>query len=295
MDIENHVVVVTGAAGGIGRELCRSFAREGSRIGMVDRDGAALELLADELRETGAQCEPALADVCDRDQVHDAVGRITASLGDPDILVPSAGICRASTVDDLRVRELEDVIRTNYLGLVYAVEAVLPAMLRRGRGHIVGISSMAGVRAIPFETAYCASKAAVEAFLESIRAELRRRGITVTISYPAYVRTGLLDEINAAMGADMSDGRALTVEQAAFRIMRGVRRRHSRIYLPRGLGMAVRLSFLLPPRLYDLIMWRLFSRYPIARPTTVPEIVEQAVTLEEQLGSARQPTTPDTP
>ena len=107
--------------------------------------------------------------------------------------------------------------------MVYTIEAVLPSMLERNSGQIAGISSMAGVRGIPFEPAYSASKAAVAAYLESLRSELRHRGIIVTTVFPGYVQTPLLDEINGMMGADMSGGKAFTASAAAARIMKGSR------------------------------------------------------------------------
>ena len=190
---------------------------------------------------------------------------LSQRLGPADILIPCAGICRASTVDDPRIAELEDIVRINFLGMVYLVEAALPAMLERGSGHIVGISSMAGLRGIPFEPAYSASKAAVAAYLESLRSELRQRGITVTTVFPGYVQTPLLDDINGMMGADMARGKALTASDAAAMIGTGIERRQSYIYLPWSLGFGARLSRIMPPRLYDRVMSRMFSRFSISR------------------------------
>ena len=146
-----QVVVISGAASGIGLELGRLFAQRGASVGLIDRDTTGLEAFASELRKNGARCATAAADVRQREQVQDAVVRIVATTGPADILIPCAGICRASTVDDPRIAELEDIVRINFLGMVYLVEAALPAMLERGSGHIVGISSMAGLRGIPFE------------------------------------------------------------------------------------------------------------------------------------------------
>ena len=117
-----------------------------------------------------------IVDVREREQVRRAVQEIVGALGPADILIPCAGVCRASTVDDLKIAELEEIVRINFLGMIYVVEAVLPTMLQRRSGHIVGISSMAGLRGIPFEPAYSASKAAVAAYLESLRSELRQGG-----------------------------------------------------------------------------------------------------------------------
>jgi short-subunit dehydrogenase len=260
-----QVVLVTGGASGIGRELCLSFARHGSSIGLIDRDRSKLEMLAGSLRQAGVRCATAAVDVRERERLHDAISGIAVALGPIDVLIASAGICRASTVDDLRIAHLEEIVQINFLGTVYAIEAVLPSMLERGRGHIAGISSMAGVRGIPFEPGYSASKAAVAAYLESLRGELRQRGIAVTTVFPGYVQTPLLDEINGMMGSDMSAGRAFTSTAAAERIMAGLKRRRSYVSFPTQLWLSVRLSQLMPPRFYDRVMARMFSRFAIAR------------------------------
>lgn len=260
-----RVVLVTGGASGIGRELCLAFARHGARIGLIDRDQDKLEALAELLRQSGVICATAAADVRERERLHDAARHVADELGPIEVLIASAGICRASTVDDLRIAHLEEIVQVNFLGTVYAIEAVLPSMLARGSGHIVGISSMAGVRGIPFEPGYSASKAAVAAYLESLRCELRQRGITVTTVFPGYVQTPLLDEINGMMGADMSAGKAFTSTAAAARIMAGLERRRSYVSFPAPLWLSVRLSQLMPPRFYDRVMGRMFSRFAISR------------------------------
>ena len=265
MQSTERVIAVTGAASGIGQELCRLFAHRGARIGLLDREQSKLDAFADELFQTGVPCAAVVADVGEREQVHAAVREIVGALGPVDIVIPCAGICRASTVDDLKISELEEIMRTNFLGMVYMIEAVLPSMLDRKRGQIVGISSMTGVRGIPFESAYSASKAAVAVYLESLRSELRPRGIAVTTVFPGYVQTPLLDEINGLMGADMSSGKAFTPIAAAAKIAKAIERGHSYAYFPRALGLSVRLSRLMPPRLYDRVMGRMFNRFPISR------------------------------
>ncbi len=266
MPFTGRVVVITGAASGIGQELCRSFARRGARIGLLDLEQSRLETFANELGQAGVRCAAVAVDVRQREQVQGAVRKIADNLGPVDIVIPCAGICRASTVDDLRIAELEEIVRTNFLGTVYMIEAVLPSMLERKRGHIVGISSLAGVRGIPFESAYSASKAAVAAYLESLRPELQPRGIAVTTVFPGYVQTPLLDEINGLMGADMSSGKAFTPVAAAERIVQALERENAYAYFPWALGLSVRISRLLPPRLYDRVMGRMFSRFPISQP-----------------------------
>lgn len=250
------------------------FARRGAKIGLLDRDQSKLNILTKELSGDGAFCAAAAVDVGQREQVLAAVGEICSTLGPVDIVIPCAGICRASTVDNLKVLELEDIVRTNFLGAVYMIEAVLPSMLERKRGHIVGVSSLAGMRGIPFEPGYSASKAAVAAYLESLRRELRPRGIFVTTVFPGYVQTPLLDEINVSMGADMSNGKASTAVVAAAEIARAIERRSPYLFFPWSLGLGVRLSQLLPPSLYDRIMERMFGRLPISRAPISPALLE---------------------
>ena len=278
-----QVVIISGAASGIGLELCRLFARRGASVGLIDRDGTKLEEFADELLRAGTRCAVSIVDVREREQVRRAVQEIVGALGPADILIPCAGVCRASTVDDLKIAELEEIVRINFLGMIYVVEAVLPTMLQRRSGHIVGISSMAGLRGIPFEPAYSASKAAVAAYLESLRSELRQRGIAVTTVFPGYVQTPLLDEINGMMGADMSRGRALTASAAAATIVTAIDRRRSYIYLPWAMGFSARLSRLMPPRLYDRVMSRMFSRFSISQ-VPVPSQSRKETSGEPSLG-----------
>jgi NADP-dependent 3-hydroxy acid dehydrogenase YdfG len=141
-----QVVIISGAASGIGLELGRLFARRGASVGLIDRDRTKLEEFADELLRAGARCTISIIDVRQREQVQGAVQEIVRALGPPDILIPCAGVCRASTVDDLKIADLEEIVRINFLGVIYMIEAALPAMLPRKSGHIVGISSMAGLR-----------------------------------------------------------------------------------------------------------------------------------------------------
>jgi len=265
MKSDGQVIIVTGAASGIGRELCHLFGRRGAKIGLIDREEGRLATVADELRQHGVSCAAVAVDVTQHMELRIAVRQIVGVLGNPDILITCAGICRASTVEELRISDAEDIIRINFFGTVYSIAAVLHSMLERRSGHIVVMSSMAGLRGIPFEPAYSASKAAVAAYLESLRVELRRRGITVTTVFPGYVQTSLLEEINGMMGADMSAGKAFTAKAAAVRIVRGIERQNSYIYFPRLLGLKVRLSRVMPARFYDRVMAHTFGPFPISR------------------------------
>jgi short-subunit dehydrogenase len=257
MTLRGKVAIVTGAASGMGRALCHELAREEVRLGLIDRDAVGLSSLAERLQASGATCVAATADVSDRQAVRAAVCDLTAELGSVDLLVACAGITGATLVDDLAVEQTEQMLRVNLLGVVYVIEAVLPDMLARGSGQIVALSSLAGCRGMPFSAAYSASKAALMAYLESLRPPLRRRGIAVTTVLPGFVRTPLMT--NAPVQPRMA---MMEPEAAAQHILRAIRRR-SRVYaFPWSTSMLLGVLRWLPPWLYDWCMARAATHVP---------------------------------
>jgi short-subunit dehydrogenase len=257
MMLRGKIAVVTGAASGMGRALCRELAREGVRLGLLDRDAAGLASLEEELQKQGTPCRSAVADVGDRQAVRSGIDALVSALGPVDVLVACAGITGATFVDDLAVEETEAILRVNVLGVVYSLEAVLPDMLARQRGHIVALSSLAGCRGLPFAAAYSASKAALMTYLESLRPSLWRRGIAVTTVLPGFVRTPLM--MNAPVQPRMA---MMEPEVAAKHILRAIRRR-SRVYaFPWSTSLLLRVLRWLPPWLYDWCMARGAAHIP---------------------------------
>jgi short-subunit dehydrogenase len=259
VEIRDRVVFVTGASGGIGRALCAQLGREGAILGLLDRDGAGLERQQQELKDGGVRCATAVVDVRSRQQTHAAIASLTTELGPADILVLAAGICGISLVDDLRVEQLEEIVQVNFLGAVYALEAVLPDMLRRGSGQIVGMCSMTSIIAIPFESAYGASKSALKSYLESLRPTLRRRGVLVTMVFPGFVQTPLLANLLVKTGATTPPG-VMPAEAAVRKIVTAIRRGSRISIFPLSTAILVRCARCLPAFLYDRVMTRLARR-----------------------------------
>src|SRR5262249_53974367 len=156
--------------------------------GLIDRDGPVLETVTRELRDRGAAVAAAAADVTDRDALLGAVAGIAASLGPIETLIACAGIGTLTLVPQLDTTTLRQTLDVNLVGVAQSIEAVLPAMIARGRGHIIGVASLAGYRGFPWMISYSASKAALIAYLEALRPGLRRRGVTVTTACPGFVR-----------------------------------------------------------------------------------------------------------
>lgn len=271
MQFREQVVVVTGAAAGMGRELSLRASRQGARVGLIDRDVTGLQQLQNELTSAGVRCCAAVADLRCRDEARAAIDRVVERLGAVDVLIASAGVCGVSSVDDLCVSDVERMMQINFLGVVYTIEAVLGEMLQRGSGHIVGISSLAAFRGLPYESGYCASKAALSAYLESLRPALRKRGVVVTTVFPGFVRTGLLAGVLADTGAAPPPG-VVSVEKAAEQILSAIRRR-SRVHcFPLSTTLLAHISRSLPAGIYDWVMGRVAARNPMTPRTAVPEV-----------------------
>jgi short-subunit dehydrogenase len=256
MSFANQVAVVTGASSGIGRALARALAAEGAKVGLIARRKEQLDALAGEIAAAGGTAAAAAADVGDRGQVRDAVEEVRQRLGPVDLMVANAGVGAPTLVDPMNVGDVEKMLRVNVLGVVYAVDAVLPEMLHRGRGHVAAVSSLAAYKGLPGESAYCASKAAVNTFLEGLRIQLRGRGVSVTTVCPGFVLTPMT-EIN-----DFDMPWLLQPDQAARRIVRALRRKKAVYNFPWQMSLLMKLTAWLP----DWLMARSMQTYNEAPP-----------------------------
>jgi short-subunit dehydrogenase len=239
------VALITGASSGIGLELARQLAREGAKVALVARRKDLVESLAGEIRAAGGSALPLPCDVRERMSMHAAVSQTARDLGPIDLLIANAGVGHVIPADTFDAALFEDTIRTNLLGPVYAVEAALPAMLSRHAGHIVGVSSLAAYRGFPMTHAYCASKSALNAFLEGLRAEIFDRGVRVTTVCPGFVRTPMTVKNTGAMPF------LLDADEAARRILRAVRAGRRVYNFPWPMAAMMTLVRLLPAGVLD--------------------------------------------
>jgi NADP-dependent 3-hydroxy acid dehydrogenase YdfG len=187
------VTIITGASSGIGRATALALAARGHRVGLIARRRELLESLSDEIHARGGDAHAVPADVTDRAALHAAIGQISDCLGPVDVLVANAGFGVPTKLDPMNVEAIETTIRVNILGVIYSIEAVLPAMLHRRKGQIVAVSSLAAYKGLPGESAYCASKAAVNTYMEGLRIELRKTEIKVATVCPGFVDTAMND------------------------------------------------------------------------------------------------------
>jgi short-subunit dehydrogenase len=243
--------LVTGASRGIGLAVARAIAGRGAAVGLLARSD--LEPLA---RELGPRAVALNADVGDREQVRGAVEQFIAAAGGLDLVVANAGIAHYGPFLRQDVERVEAMTRVNWLGTLYTVDATLGHLIDRAHGHIVIVSSGAGLRSFPWAAGYGATKAAQRGFAEALRHELSGSGVSVTTAFPGEIGTSLhAHEKDAMPDWYHGDEAAADVDKLAAAIVRGVERDSRAVYYP----PFVRLLGLngIAPRLSDAILRRL--------------------------------------
>jgi NAD(P)-dependent dehydrogenase (short-subunit alcohol dehydrogenase family) len=240
--VKDRRVWVTGASAGIGRAVAVELVRRGATVIASARNEQALNDLA---RDCGGGHVVALPlDVTDRQANLRAADAIRKRLGGLDIAFFNAGTCEYVDVETFDSAVLERTMKTNFLSMVYGIEAVLP-LLRASRGaQLVGMSSTVAYRGLPRAEAYGASKAAIKYLFESLQIDLKRDGISVSVICPGFVRTPLTDRNDFPMPFRVE------ADDAARRIVDGIEDKRPEIHFPKRFSIPSKLLALLPNRLY---------------------------------------------
>lgn len=198
--IENKIVVVTGASGGLGEATARRLAREGAKLVLGARRIERLRALARELKlDDHAVVQ---TDVTDREQVKSLVDRAVERHGRIDVILNNAGLMPSSRLDLLKVEDWDAMIDVNIKGVLYGIAAALPHMQTQMSGHIINVSSVAGHKVGPGGVVYAATKHAVRVISEGLRQEVKPYNIRTTIISPGAVATDLLDTITDPLIAE---------------------------------------------------------------------------------------------
>lgn len=251
--------LVTGASKGIGRALASELASRGARVGLLARSRRELDELA---RSLPADPVPLPADVTDPQELGRAVENFVAEGGGLDLLVANAGIAHYGQFAEMDLDKIEEMVSINVLGSIYTVKAALPALLDSGKGHIVVVSSGAGIRAFPSAAVYGASKAANRGFAEALRHELADTGVGLTTVYPGEVETDLHAHERDRLPAWRNNDEEIDPAAVAAAVADGVAAGDRSVYAPR----AVRLLGVngIAPGLVDRLLRRI--RGPSAAP-----------------------------
>jgi short-subunit dehydrogenase len=258
------VVVVTGASQGIGKALCMELARQGPRLVLAARDAAALEAVASSCRALGADALVLPTDVAEEASCRALVEQAVGRYGALDVLVANAGIGMLARLDEVRdVSQFERLMRVNYLGSVYPTFYALPH-LKRSRGQIVAIASLAGLTGVPTRTAYAATKHAQVGFFDSLRVELRGTGVSVTVVAPYFVQSEIRRRSTGPDGrtieeSPVREAEVMSAEECARRIV-GAMQSRRRMLVMTLKGRLGRWAKLVAPGLVDRIVARAVRR-----------------------------------
>ena len=259
--LKNKIVVITGAASGIGLALARKFTRAGAAVALLDMDQAALDRCEREFHAAGHQAMAIACDVTDPDMCADAIQAAIDRFGGIDILVNNAGITQRSPFADTRLEVFRKVMEVNFFGSLYCTQAALESLIAR-RGMIIVNESIAGIAPLVGRTGYSASKHALHGLFTSLRCELRSKGVHVLIVCPGFVKTNLQVRALGADGEVTSRpqsriGKQTTPESAAEAIFQAaVRKKHLLI-----LTFVGKLGYWISrvaPVLYEKLMTRNF-------------------------------------
>ena len=243
------LVFITGASSGIGQALALRFYRAGFRLALVARRASEIKTWAEAQRISANSYEIYSADVAVTDSIVAAGKDCIAQQGVPDVVVANAGI---SVGMDTGVRDDIDVMArtfaTNNIGMAATFHPFVDAMVQRGSGTLVGIGSVAGIRGLPGHGAYCASKAAVISYCESLRGEMRPHGVRVVTLSPGYIDTPLTRKNRYSMPFLMQ------ADDFADRAFRSITAGTSYRVIPWQMGVVAKLLRLVPNPLFDKLL-----------------------------------------
>jgi short-subunit dehydrogenase len=239
------VTLITGASSGLGREIALRLAAQGELVVAVARRPEPLGVLVQDIEAAGGRARAISCDVTDREHVARIVAEVESMDGPIDRLVACTGGGKRTTVAAFRAAQLEQMLSLNVMGTANCLEAVLPLMLNRGRGHIVAISSLAAARGLPGSAEHSAAKAALSTLLEGQRTELKRHGIDLTVLSPGFVR-----------GDESKKRRPFEVplEVAAARMVKAIRLRYRSDAFPLPYVIVLAALRCIPPSWADLIV-----------------------------------------
>jgi short-subunit dehydrogenase len=247
MQLDYRHALITGASSGLGRALAKWFAHRGVRVYAVARRTEALESLRDEV---GSLIVPVTLDVADAGATVSRIAELDEDSGGLDLVVANAGVAGDVSGERAEWSRVSRSIDVNVTGAAATLCAALPGMLARGRGHLVAMSSPAGLLAVPRQAAYCASKAWLSMFCESLRFEVEPEGLHVTVIHPGFVKTEMTADAKIRMPF------LLELEDAIERVGPAIVRRARDFMFPWQMNLALRLGLALPRPLYRLLVSR---------------------------------------
>ena len=240
-------VFITGASSGLGRGLALHYAREGATVHAAARREPELEAL----RREAPGVVPVVLDVTDSEALVAAIrGAEAASGGALDLVIANAGVGGTTNARRMDWRNVRQILDVNVTSAAVTIAAALPAMVERNAGHVCAVASLAAFRGMPGNAAYCASKAALHTFMESVRVDLRRTKVRATTIYPGFVKTELTAKHKGPMPFLME------LEDAVRVMAAGLARGDATLAYPSAMAAMVKTLGALPRAIYEPLAGR---------------------------------------
>ena len=264
------VAAVTGAGSGIGQALAIELARSGAKVAISDVDTEGLAVTEERLKAIGAHVKADRLDVTEREAFQLYADSVSEHFGTVNQIYNNAGIAFAGDVEVSEFKDIERVMDVDFWGVVNGTKAFLPHLIASGDGHVVNVSSVFGLFAVPGQAAYNSAKFAVRGFTEALRQEMALAGhpVKVTTVHPGGIKTGIVRNMTAAEGVDLKEltqtfdkKLASTSPQKAARIiLDGVRKNKARVLVgndAKVLDLIVRVTGSNYQRLFSTVMSRM--------------------------------------
>lgn len=262
--LRGKVAVITGAGSGIGRALAQKLAQEGCALALADINAESLQSLAATLQGSGVRVTTHVLDVAKRAAVYAFADEVLALYGSAHLIINNAGVAVSQTVAELTYDDFEWIMGINFWGMVYGTKAFLPHLLQNNEGHIVNVSSIFGIIAVPTQAAYNASKFAVRGFTEALRQEVAHTGVRVSCVHPGGIKTNIARSArfyrdisgnrDASRSAANFDKMARTTPAAAAQvIIDGIKGDQPRIMIGADARLLDRVQRLMPVRYGNIV------------------------------------------
>ena len=257
--LKDKVVVITGAASGIGQALALACAAKGARLLLADINEAGLAQICEKVRALGAACQSQRTDTGDEASIFALADFCAASLGPADVLINNAGVALVSSVEKLQTSDAQWLMNINFWGVVHGCRAFVPQMKARPEALIVNLSSIFAMISVPTQSMYNAAKAGVRAFSDSLREELRSANIGVLCVHPGGIKTNIVNQsrmtdlsLMQVSGQQMRDqfeqNAPTTAQQAADAIVQAIESGRTRLLIGNDARVADLLYRLFPAR-----------------------------------------------
>ncbi len=265
MEFTDKVVLITGASSGIGRALATEFVNQGASVVAAARSKENLLTLERELSNSKGKLLAVVTDVSREEDCKNLIETAVSNFGKLDILISNAGVSMRALVQDLDLRVIRRLMDVNFWGTVFCTKYALPYLLE-SKGSLVGVSSVAGYKALPGRSGYSASKFAMQGFLGVVRSENLKKGLHVLIACPGFTTSNIRNTALAADGTQQGESprdenKMMRAEDVALRIIKSIKKRKRTLVLTTQGRLIVFLNKLFPS-LLDQIIFNQLAKEP---------------------------------